>query len=189
MNKIKNDTLFCALILILGGAVIALFPSFLSKVFAIIGAAVVIYNIIRIVLVFTGGGSSVTAIKSFFGIFLGIMIFILPTLIEFSIPVIVGVIICSAAVKRILLAVELKQRSSSWIPSLVIGIILAAAGLIFIFNPFAVSTLFKRIIGIVLIASGILWLLSDYNKGHTAGNSSIIDIDSYTVHDDNKFLK
>ncbi len=187
MKEIKLDSIVRGILMIAVGLIIAIFPDIFSKVFLMIGAAMIIYGIVRIIMEYAGDKNTANIIKRFGDIFVGFLLIILPNLVEFAVPVILGMIIAWVAVELYIQAFSLKNSGRSWIPTLAAAIIFTVAAVFLFFYPFKASLLFKRIFALILIAGGIVQLVKA-NRGSddmdSDGTPGVINISSFSVKDD-----
>ncbi len=160
-------------ILIVTGLAILLVPNILSRIFSLVGIVIIAVNIISAVF---GMKTPDKIMKCVGGVILGFVIMLLPGFIEVGIPMVIGFIMFFSGLGRVF------GGKSKGTPSLVFGIILTAAGAVFVFSPLTLTTLIKRIIAAVLIGWGIISLIIKLNSGGgSSGNSDIIDINSYSI--------
>lgn len=187
MKLLKFDAYLKGIIFIAAGAAIAFFPNLLSGLFYVAGAAIIIYNIIALILSMLAGisdpSSKIVIPRSVGGILLGIAVAAFPKLLAFGLPVIIGLFFCITGLDRLLAAAEQKKRGGSWWLPAVSGAFSAILGIAFIFNPFSVSRTFTKIMGIIFIIGGVVMLAAAF-RNKNESSSSVIDIDSFTVRDD-----
>lgn len=183
MKFLKFDAYVKAMLVIAAGAAIAFFPQFISGLFYIAGAAVIIYNIIAMIVGIVKGLGAFVIPRSAGGILIGIAVTIFPKLLTFGLPVIIGVFLCVTGLERLLTAAEIKKHGGSWGLTAISGACSAILGIIFIFSPFSVSRTFIKLVGIAFIIAGIIMLIAAY-RGKDGDASSVIDIDNFSVRDD-----
>lgn len=184
MKIFKADSYFIGIILLAAGIVIAFFPQFLSGLFYIAGAVIIIYNIILLIFGFTRGVSEFSLISSAIGIIFGLAVTAFPKLIAFGLPVIIGICFIVLGIKGILTTIERKRSCKSWILQAVAEAVLIICGILFIFNPFGVTKTFIRLAGIILIIGGIAIIALSCLKNKKSPSSSVIDVEDFSVSDD-----
>ena len=100
---------------------------------------------------------------------IGIFSFTNPGGIFAFLPIVLGIIVLIEGISKIQRAWMLKRNFyQRWQAALLIGIAIAALGVVLIFNPFGALVITVRILGIILIVDGItgLWV------GHALRGSS-----------------
>lgn len=182
MKFFKSEAYLTGAILLAAGIVIAFIPKFISTLFYIAGAAMIIYNIILLILSCTKGTAPIFAAKSISGILIGFLVCAFPTLLSFGLPVVFGIVFSLTGAERIISALQLKKTGRPWLFMAVLGVIALCFGAFLFFNPFSASALFKRILGIILIAGGIAVIVSELRAKEAP--PSVIDIDDFSVKDD-----
>ncbi|MCM1315333.1 MAG: DUF308 domain-containing protein [Prevotella sp.] len=171
------------LILLISGIIIAFFPGIISSLFYIIGVAVIIFNVINIIRSLTAGNPNV--IPDIIGIIIGGAITSLPHFVQTIIPLTIGLIL---AFNGIDYAARALNNNGSRIVNAVLAAIDLVLGGTLLFHLVSAGNATRIIAGIVMIATGIYDFISDKKSGN-GGNSEIIDVDSYSVREDNKFLR
>ena len=87
---------------------------------------------------------------------LPIVMFILPNVFVTFISMLAGILLFLSGILNIVRSVKLRKTSDrSWAASLVISIIITAAGVLLVFDPFESATMFVRILGVCLVANGL----------------------------------
>lgn len=186
MIKTKYTSLTKGIMMIAAGLLIAFFPGIISRIFYIIGAAVICFSIVRLFMGTSSGLGRSLITGNILGIIIGAGIILLPNICTTGIPMIAGIIMGISGIERIFTAIEIYRVRGKWQMKAAIGILLIIAAGVFIFHPFSVSRWFRIIIGLVIIAIGSFNVFTDLNN--PAPEPKIIDVDSYTVSDDRKFL-
>lgn len=182
MKFFKSEAYLTGAILLAAGIVIAFFPKFLSTLFYIAGAAIIIFNILALIIAGTKGTAALFAAKSISGILIGFLVCAFPTLLSFGLPAVFGIIFSLTGAERIISALQLKKTGRAWIFMAVLGVISLCFGTFLFFNPFSASTLFRRILGIILIVGGIAVIVSEYRAKEVP--PLVINIDDFSVKDD-----
>ena len=173
--------------LIISGLLIAFFPGIISRLFYIIGLMIVIISAISLLAGLFAPGGKVISGGAIVGIIIGAVILFLPSFVHIGIPLIAGVVFATSGLDRIATAIRCKSSGSNWLLTLIPGIALLILGGALILHPGNASRIARIIIGLVMIAVGVFNLLMD--RKSAPGPGAIIDVDSYTVHDDQKYLK
>lgn len=194
MKNLKTTEYSKGILLIIAGIIIACFPQFLSGAFTIVGALIIIYNVIIMIYGIFKNLAALSIPKAIAGILFGIFIIILPNAISYGLPLIIGIFALVSGFDKFFRALELKKNRGLWIIQAAIGMMFILCGIGFIFNLSHTSKNMRIIIGILIIIGGIGSLISTYkNSEYYSKNStsSIVDIDSYSVSDDdnNKRIK
>lgn len=187
MKKTKFSAYIKPIMLIIAGIILAFTPNFLSGIFYIIGGAIIILNIVTLI----AGAVSVAAApvavpKAILGIIFGAIIIAVPTLLSFALTYIIGIFLCVTGIDKFCGALRNRKSSSNWIVSAVLGAVIVFSGLFMCFNPFKSAGIFTKIIGIILIISGIISLVNNSRSGGDDSLSSVIDLDSFSVKDDDE---
>lgn len=169
------------------GAVTAFFPGVISMFFYIIGGIIVISCVISII---SSGGDGVMTGAGVGGIIVGVLVILLPKIIEISIPIIAGIFFGGYGLKCLGKAFNSEKSKDSRIFNGILGALVIGLGLFLVVNPFSAGKAARIAAGIALIVMGIFNFLVAYaikqrNKG---SSSDIIDVNSYTIHDDKKYL-
>lgn len=169
------------------GAVIAFFPGIISMFFYIIGGIIIISCVVSII---SSGGDGVMTGAGIGGIIAGIFVILLPKIIEISIPIIAGIFFGGYGLKCLGKAFNSERSKDSRIFSAIIGALVIALGIFLIVNPFSAGKAARIAAGIALIVMGIFNFIVAYaiNRRNKGSSPDIIDVNSYTVHDDKKFL-
>ena len=190
MKIFKIDSCFRGILLLAAGIVITFFPQFLSGLFYIVGAAVIIYNIILLIIGISCGAAEFSLPGSVFGILFGLAITAFPKLLSFGLPFIVGICLLGSGISGFMNALRAKRAGGSWLFRSVLCAAITVCGIVFVFNPFSVTRAFTRFVGIAFMIIGVVLTAGGWYRYKNAPPSSVIDVDSYTVHDDdNKRLK
>ncbi|MDE6424665.1 MAG: DUF308 domain-containing protein [Ruminococcus sp.] len=171
------------LILLISGIIIAFFPGIISSLFYIIGVAVIIFSVINIIRSLTAGNPNV--IPDIIGIIIGGAITSLPHFVQTIIPLTIGLIL---AFNGIDYAAKALNNNGSRIVNAILAAIDLVLGGTLLFHLVSAGNATRIIAGLVMIATGVYDFFISRKSGN-GGNSRIIDVDSYSVRDDNKFLR
>ena len=175
-----------ATLLIVSGIIIAFFPGIISGAASIIGGIVLVVSIVSLVMKFMSGGAFSIG-GNIVGILAGIAIMLLPSLIHNGIPIAVGLFLIITGTERIVRAVKNSGGRNYKIINGIFGGITLVLGIFVMCHTHGISSFLRIIIGIALIVMGALNVWSEKNP--SASDDGIIDVDSYSVSDDKKFLK
>lgn len=183
MKAFRISDYFKEIFIICIGLVILFVPDILSKVFSLIGIAVIAISIISAVF---GAKGTDRIIKCVGGVLIGFLITLIPSFIEVGIPVAIGFIMLISGLGRIFDALAQKKTSGGSNAGLIFGIILSVLGAVFIFSPLTLTALIKRLLAGALIAYGIISIIVKYLSGgrNNSGSGNVIDINSYTIRND-----
>ena len=149
-----------ALITIITGIVLLLVPELSGKVLGIIvGIIFLIEGINSIYKYFHREGAKLYNLNLVFGVIyavLGVVIILVPSSVVEFITICLGIYMIVNGASKVNYALWLKRgNEDSWLITLATGILVAIAGVLVIFNPFASLTLTK-LAGAFLIITGIL---------------------------------
>lgn len=150
-------------VIIASGVVIAIFPEIIYKIFSILGILVVLFNVAKFVLGKLKKAPEYPIPSLVFGILLGIFVAIIPNMIEFSLPVILGGFALLNGIERLIRAYQINSQGGNFKSTAIIGGIFSIIGIIMLINPFGTSAFIRRILGICLIAFGVMRIVSDVN--------------------------
>ncbi len=172
------------------GVLIAFFPNVITWLFYIVGGIIIAGSVIAFLGSLTGGDTGFMFIGALIGAGIGIFIIYLPNIIMVNIPVIAGIVFGFIGIMRIMKACSDKTPHDKKTQNIVFAVILLVTALIFIMNPFKVSTAIRIIIGLVMIALSafnfyVAYAISQRNQ---TIQPDIIDVTGHTV-DDDKYLK
>jgi len=169
-------------IMIVSGIIVAFFPKIISSLFYIIGMAVIIFCVINIIKSLVAGNPA-SVVPNVIGILVGSAITSLPHFVQTIIPLTIGLILVFNGIDYIGKAVS---NIGSRILNIVLAVVALGLGCTLLFHLIKAGNATRIIAGLVMIGTGAY----DFFTGHSSGNGSgIVDVDSYSVKDDNKFLK
>ena len=172
--KIELDDYMMSILGILAGLLLVIFPQqSVDVVTYAIGAISLVYGVMRLVSFFRNRSVSFLFVGDLIlGIVLlgiGIFSFTNPGGIFAFLPIVLGIIVLIEGISKIQRAWMLKRNFyQRWQAAMLIGIAIAALGVVLIFNPFGALVVTVRILGVILIIDGItgLWV------GHALRGSS-----------------
>ncbi len=193
--KIFNVTGYVKpVLMIIAGIILAFVPGFISGIFYIIGGTIIILNIITLLSgVLSVAAAPVAVPKAIIGIIIGLLIIAVPTIISFSLPFVVGILLCISGISRVVRALGSKISGNNKTLNIIVGAVVAVSGLLLCLNPFGSTGIFLKVVGIILIIAGIVSLANnaDNNNGsrkNSGGASDVVDVD-YSVKDDDMFRR
>lgn len=166
MKRIKANALFSAMLYILLGLVLLLWPEHSTSALCMVLGLVLVLSGLSDIFKFlrSRDGTLYSAVHLVAGVILaavGLWLMARPTLIAVVIPRIMGVLICIHGCSNLGGALTLrKNQSARWAAAVILGLITLALGLLLVLAPFEVFTTAVRIIGAVLIYDGIsdIWI-------------------------------
>lgn len=171
-------------IMIVSGIVVAFFPSIISKLFYLIGMAVIIFCVINIIKSLVAG-NPVSVVSNVIGILIGSAITSLPHFVQTIIPLTVGIILALNGIDYIGKAIA---NIGSRVLNVILAVIALGLGCTLLFHLVKAGNVTRIIAGLIMIGTGVYDFFTGHNSGSNSG-SGIIDVDSYSVKDDNKFLR
>lgn len=179
--KVKSSVR--GIFLIAAGICLAFLPSFISWLFVISGICVILFSGIKLISSGAKGKSSSACIG---GLILGALLIFTPNILSFLVPVLIGIYAAFNGAEIAVKAYERRKQGGLWLVSLIIGSVLFFIGITICFRPYSTSGTLTKLFGIVLIASGIFSIIARRGTEVSVSRkkSSVIDIDSFTVKDD-----
>ena len=187
MTDLKNLGYSKGVLLIVAGLLIAFFPGLISGLFYIIGGIILAFSIVSLIAgLVTPGGTFIRG-GSVAGIVIGGLVIALPSLVHIGIPLIAGIIFGAAGLDRIGTALQSRKYGKNWTMTLAAGIVLLIVSGVLIFHPIDSGTIARILLGAVMVGVGVFNICVD--RKYAPGPGDIIDVDSYTVRDDTKYLK
>ncbi len=172
LKKLKKNVVTSAMLCILLGLVLAIWPGMSMHIVCIaIGSVLILGGLIRLAESFLGrDGSMYTQINMIVGIIftvVGIWIVIKPEKVLAIIPIIVGIVIAVHGLNNLRQTVTLcKEKYDKWWVALLLGLVTVGFGALLIFRPFAALDTAVMLIGFFLIYDGVsdLWIVSRIAK-------------------------
>lgn len=172
------------LILIISGVIIAFFPNIISKLFYLIGVIIILFFAVKIIKAIISADCNPLSITlDVFGIIAGGIITSLPSFVQIMIPLTVGFILTANGIDFIVKALSSPYKR---IINAVVAVILTGLGVTLMFNLVKAGGAIRITAGIIMIVAGAY---DFFMSRHSYESGGIIDVDSYTVKDDTKFLK
>lgn len=160
LKSIRNSLMLTAILYVLLGAVLLLFPgSALRWASMLIGAVTLWYGAVRIVSYWKGGGAYNQRFELFWGIvlaLLGVFLIVCPQFLASIIPVALGVYILVDALSALRKALDMKALGyEKWWASAISAGVLAVLGALMVFNPFGAMSTLVAFTGICFIFDGV----------------------------------
>lgn len=180
VNKIKNNSILLAIIMIIYGIVLIIWPQLNADIIAyIISSIIIIAGAISLVKYFRRGAEKqfykIEQVLGVIALIIGIILFLNVGIIESFIPFVLGIFVLSSGISKLQNALDLKRMNySNWKLVMVMAVINLLFGIILVFQPlWIVSTLF-RLIGIALVYCGVSDLITHfmYGKGSKSFSGS-----------------
>lgn len=168
LKRLKTNILISALLCILLGIVLVIWPDLsMQIVCTAVGAVLLIGGGVRLAEYFSARDGSVYAqMNLIMGIILavvGIWILLQPDKVLAIIPIIVGIVIILHGVNNLRQAVTLcREQYDKWWVALILGLLTVGFGVLLVYNPFEALDAAVMVIGISLIYDGIsdIWIVS-----------------------------
>ena len=175
--KIKNSGYIAkGVALAASGIVIAFMPGIISWLFYIIGIIIIASCVLMLFTSLSGGDFMLPT--SIFGILLGAGFMVLPRFLSVTIPLVAGIIFGIMGISRLINASKQEKARDSRIGNVIVGVILLAAAIFLIFDPFKATALARIIIGVMLFlgAAFNFYVAYTIKKRNDGSSSGIIDI-------------
>ena len=172
-----------SIILIISGIIIAFFPGIISSLFYLIGTAVIIFCVINIIKSLITA-NPVAVVPNVIGIIVGGAITSLPHFVQTIIPLTIGLILAFNGLDFVGKAIS---NVGSRVLNIILAVITLGLGCTLLFHLVKAGNATRIIAGLIMVGAGVYDFLS--GKNSSGGNGGIIDVDSYSVRDDNKYLK
>ena len=159
----KKRELTKTLILGLVGLVLVLMPDTLNKILGIIvGVVLLVMGIAGIYQYLQNKiGTSTSLVSGIFYSILGSIILLYPGSVVRAIAIGIGISLTISGLIKVKWAFTLKSLDSTWIGTLVIGILTTILGLVLIFSPFSGDAITK-ITGVFLMVVAVFDLIDNY---------------------------
>lgn len=161
LDNLKKYTILRAIIFLVLGLLIIIFPQpIMSIIVYIIAAALMIMGIVNIISYFNNRPRAAFKDVSFLsGVLLlvvGIVIAVFSHQILSAIPVVLGIFVILSGAMYFLEALNVqKTLNRSGMPMFIFSILILIVGIILIVNPFSALTFLFRMFGIILLVMGI----------------------------------
>lgn len=171
------------IILIISGIIVAFFPGIISSLFYLIGTAVIIFCVINIIKSLITA-NPIAVVPNVIGIIVGGAITSLPHFVQTIIPLTIGLILAFNGLDFVGKAIS---NVGSRVLNIILAVITLGLGCTLLFHLVKAGNATRIIAGLIMVGAGVYDFLS--GKNSSGGNNGIIDVDSYSVRDDNKYLK
>lgn len=168
LRDFKRHFILVSVLYLILGIILIIWPATsLTVVCYVLGAIMILYGLLQVVRYFSLDKEfRIFKLDLFIGIVslvFGIFTLVSPGMIISILPVIVGIFFLVEAVIKIQNAVELNRAGfDNWWLVLLVGILVAALGVLLLINPFAAMTTFVMVIGICLIVDSAASIWSVY---------------------------
>ncbi len=168
LRKLKKNVVISAVLCIVLGLVLAIWPGMSMHIVCIaIGSVLILGGLVRLAeSFFDRDGSMYAQMNMIVGIIfavVGIWIVIKPEKVLAIIPIIVGIVIAVHGLNNLQQAVSLcKEQYDKWWVALILGLVTIGFGALLVFRPFAAIDTVVTLIGVFLIYDGVsdLWIVS-----------------------------
>lgn len=172
LKKLKTNVVISALLCVLLGLVLAIWPGMSMHIVCVaIGSVLILGGVIRLAeSFFARDGSMYSQMNMIVGIIftvVGIWIVIKPEKVLSIIPIIVGIVIAIHGLNNLQQSFTLcREKYDKWWVALLLGLATVGFGALLIFRPFAALDTAVMLIGIFLIYDGIsdLWIVSRISR-------------------------
>lgn len=191
LKKLKTNVVISAILCILLGLVLAIWPGMSMHIVCIaVGSVLIIGGLMRLAESFLArDGSMYTQMNMIVGIIftvVGIWIVIKPEKVLAIIPIIMGIVIVVHGFNDLQQAVTLcKGKYDKWWIALVLGLVTIAFGGLLIFRPFAALDTAVMLLGIFLVYDGVsdLWIISRISRTARAlrQEAEALDVDAEEI--------
>ncbi len=171
------------IILIISGIIVTFFPGIISSLFYLIGTAIIIFCVINIIKSLITA-NPISIIPNVIGIIIGGVVTSLPHFVQTIIPLTIGLILAFNGLDHVGKAIS---NVGSRAFNIILAVITLGLGCTLLFHLVKAGNATRIIAGLVMVGAGVYDFLS--GKNSSGGNGGIIDVDSYSVKDDNKFLR
>lgn len=168
LKKLKTNIVISALLCILLGIVLIVWPGLsMQIVCTAVGAVLLLGGGVRLAVYFMAkDGSVYTRINLIMGIILavvGVWILLQPDKVLATIPIIVGIVIILHGINDLRQAVTLcRDKYDRWWVVLILGLLTVGFGVLLVLRPFEAIDTVVMLIGISLIFDGVsdIWIMS-----------------------------
>ena len=172
LKKLKTNVVISAVLCILLGLVLAIWPGMSMHIVCItVGSVLIIGGLMRLVESFIArDGSMYTQLNMIVGIIfavVGIWIVVKPEKVLAIIPISMGIVIALHGLNNLQQAVSLCQgKYDKWWIALILGLVTVGFGALLIFRPFAALDTAVTLLGIFLVYDGVsdLWIVSRISR-------------------------
>ena len=164
LKAIRNSLVLLALLYIVLGVVLILFPATsLNLACLLIGAVTLLYGVVRIFGYTRAGEEEASRLELAFGIVLaalGVFLLVCPQLLVSLIPIALGAYLLVDSFSAIKRSLEWKSLGfSRWWVSFLVSLVLALFGLVMILRPFTLVANLVVFIGVGFLFDGVFTLV------------------------------
>ena len=164
LKAIRNSLVLLALLYIVLGVVLILFPATsLNLACLLIGAVTLLYGVVRIFGYTRAGEGEASRLELAFGIVLaalGVFLLVCPQLLVSLIPIALGAYLLVDSFSAIKRSLEWKSLGfSRWWVSFLVSLVLALFGLVMILRPFTLVANLVVFIGVGFLFDGVFTLV------------------------------
>lgn len=171
-KKIKTNSLISALLCVVLGLILLLWPgTAISVLNTLLGAVLAVAGAIDIVMFLAGHDNTLYGVSRLVvGVVLavfGIWVMVKPGLLAVIIPRVIGALICVHGIADVGSAITLHRNSySRWSAALILGLLTVVLGAVLIFKPMGSFETVLRFIGVFLMYDGAsdAWIVSRVSK-------------------------
>lgn len=166
VRSIKLRMVAAALLLIALGVLFVLRPGDSGLIICyIVGAVLCFFGIVRFIVYFTGDVSQAFGSFDLVGgaalLMFGGYILIRPEVLYGILTAVFGIILVVDGVMKLQYAIDLyRMKAAGWWLVLIVALLMAALGVVALFNPFGTMVTLMTFLGATLIADGVLDILS-----------------------------
>lgn len=159
-NKLMSISIASSIVIAAVGLILCFLPSLSNKLIGIItGFLFILSGVTAIYKYFSRNGAKLYSLNLLFGIIIfliGIVIILVPFSVTTFITVCLGLYLIVVGANKVTYGIWFKiGDDSSWLITLVIGLLLILIGILVLANPFSALTI-TRLVGIFLILSCVL---------------------------------
>lgn len=181
LRKIRNALFGFSVLIIALGVFLIVEPRFSAVIICyIFGAIIIACGVIDLVNYFVNSSQReffrFDLIKGITLCLLGLSIVIWPGFIGRVLPTVFGLVALVDGISKSLSSFEIRKGGSSvWISIFILGLLVMAAGLLIVMNPFTAVDISMIVIGITLVSDGVsnIWCQASLKKAMKFRNEQI----------------
>ena len=159
MKEIKRTSIITAVVSVIAGLILLIFPTLTAKVIAyVVAAAFLIFALLEIFLYFRNDPREMHKglVIGLVSLTISIFIFASVDTVISIIPVLLGFMIVISGFTTLQQTIDLvRLKAKGWVAMLVVACVNIILGILCISNPFTAATTLMSLIGVGLIFSGI----------------------------------
>ena len=172
LKKLKTNMVISALLCILLGLVLAIWPGMSMHIVCVaVGSVLIVGGLLRLLESFIArDGSMYTQMNMIVGVVftvVGIWIVIKPEKVLAIIPIIMGIVIVVHGFSNLQQAITLcREKYDKWWVALILGLVTVGFGAFLVFRPFVALDTAVTLLGIFLVYDGVsdLWIVSRISR-------------------------